>query len=580
MPKTDLSLGNLYRAVSGSARPGSVSLGGLAGSVANSSIASFAIESVSTQLPLYTYVVESTDESASFSFNSPGTLHTSKVATVANNYTCSFSNANFTVPSSTLGGSPSFTIRPAAINASNYSEASSLLTMKYEDGFNINAGNYGVASTKILYAVDVYNTINQPDFCLLFGTKVTKADGTEINVEDLIIGDQIKAWVPANLPDEDLDLNSTDTEWRFHMLEENGGETQNVLVSDLVFNFASGYFSINDGLIKATGTHPLWVFDSEIQKYKFKLIQDILPGDKLVKYDTINGVTEIEVTNIEIIEEDVEIVTINVEQSDVYISNGLISHNKGTTTQPYIPSTGLRMYLDPSKTASFPGGSLPATGTPTNDWLDLAGYGTGFRPAGQAPFSISGASPSYNEGGSRKERYYSFDGTDYFSKDRSSNISGGVTQFDATAVTFMAWVRLTSNLGQQYRCLFSKSGADRDYNFYLYSSGGTIWNGFHFSTNRGTVSNTVQTFTAPSLNVWYMVGFTISAAAGITYYLDGSSVGTGTVSAFNATNNYNIKIGGDDNYHNGHLGPVLYWNTALSATEVDQVYDYFSPTYK
>ena len=581
MPKTNLSLGNLYRAVSGSVRVAeAVSLAGLAGSAVNSSIASFAIDSVTTQLPTYTYIVESTDESASFSFGSAGTLHSTKVATVANNYTCSFSNANFTVPSSTLGSSPSFTIRPAAINVSSYSEAESQLTMKYEDGFNINATGYGTISNKTLYAVDVYNTINQPDFCLLFGTKVTKADGTEINVEDLQIGDSIKAWVPQNLPDENLDSESELNEWRFHMLEENGGEAQNVSVADLVFNFASGYFSLNDGLIKATGTHPLWVFDNEIGKYKFKLVEDILPGDRLVKYNDIDGIGEVEITNIEIIEEDVEIVTINVEQSDVYISNGLISHNKGTTTQPYIPSTGLRMYLDPSKTASFPGGSLPATGTPTNDWLDLTGYGTGFRPAGQAPFSISNASPSYNEGGSRKERYYSFDGTDYFSKDRSSNISGGVTQFDATALTFMTWVRLTSNLGQQYRCLFAKSGADRDYNFYLYSSGGTIWNGFHFSTNRGTVSNTVPTFTAPSLNTWYMVGFTISAAAGITYYLDGSSVGTGTVSAFNAINNYDIKIGGDDNYHSGHLGPVLYWNTALSAASVAQVYNYFSPTYK
>ncbi len=269
MPRTNLSLGNLYRAVSGSVRPGAVSLGGLAGNPANTSMLSFAIDSVSTNLPTFTYIVESTDETATFSFTSAGTLHTSKVAIVANNYTCSFDNANFTVPSSTLGASPSFTVRPAAIGASSYSEAESTLTMKYEDGYNLNASNYGVASTKKLYAVDVYNTINQPDFCLLFGTKAIKSDGSEVNVEDLQIGDSIKAWVPVNLPDETLNSESEQIEWRFHMLEENAGEVQNVLVSDLVFNFASGYFSINNGLIKATGTHPLWVFDNEVQKYKF-----------------------------------------------------------------------------------------------------------------------------------------------------------------------------------------------------------------------------------------------------------------------------------------------------------------------
>ena len=96
--------------------------------------------------------------------------------------------------------------------------------------------------------------------------------------------------------------------------------------------------------------------------------------------------TEVEVTNIEMIEDDIEIVTVNVEEADVYISNGLISHNKvgATNAQPAIPASGLRMYLDPSKTASFGAGSLPSTGTPSVDWLDLSGYGTGVRPAGVA----------------------------------------------------------------------------------------------------------------------------------------------------------------------------------------------------
>jgi hypothetical protein len=191
MPKTNLSLGNLHRAASGSVRTGAVSLAGLAGSAANSSLSSFAIDAVSVNLPIFTYIVESTDESGSFSFTSAGTLHGTKVATIANNYTCSFSNANFTVPSSTLGSSPTFTIRPAAINVSSYSEAESQLTMKYEDGYNLAATNYNSTSTKVLYAVDVYNTINQPDFCLLFGTKVTLTNGTEINIEDLNVGDEI-----------------------------------------------------------------------------------------------------------------------------------------------------------------------------------------------------------------------------------------------------------------------------------------------------------------------------------------------------------------------------------------------------
>ena len=585
MPRTNLSLGNLFRAVSGSVRTGAVSLSGLAGGGSNINLQSFSVDAVTGSV-LFTYIVEGTSESASFTFTSQGTRHLSKVAPVQANY--SVSSSQFTTGSLTAGsGNTTFAFTAGTIvgTAGAYgTERTDTMVLRYNDGFNVNATNYNSNINVTLILVDVYNTINEPDFCLTFGTKVKLADGTEINVEDVNVGDEIKAWVPAGLPDENQDPESENVDWSFHQLEELSGTPQTVIVRDLTFNFADGYYSINNGLIKATGTHPIYVWDSEIEKYKFKNISDIVVGDKLIKYTEENGEEEVLVESINYIEEATEIVTINVENSDVFISNNLVSHNKGTTTQPMIPGNGLRMYLDPSKTISFPGGTLPSTGTPTTDWLDITGWNTGFRPAGQPPISLAGGNPSYNNGGSRKERYYSFDGGDYFFKDRNSNINDGtpgpIAFFDTTALTFLAWVRLPSNLGQGYECLFSKAGADRDYNFYLYAGDNSVWNGFHFSSARGTVSNSVQTFTAPSLNVWYMVGFSISAAAGITYYLDGVSQGTGTMSAFNATSTYTVKIGADDNFYGGHLGPVLYYDRVLTQTEITRAYNHFSPTYK
>ncbi len=578
MARTNLSLGNLYRAVSGSNRVGAVSLGGLAGGVQASMRDGFAMDSVTVTPPTFTYIVESTTENAQFSFSTTGSLFYSKVQQQLANFTCSFNNSNFSTGSNTFGTGPTIIpITPASIAQSNYSEASAVLTMGYADGYNLNATNYGVKTTKTLYAVDVYNTINENDFCLLFGTQIQLANGNMVNVEDLNVGDQIKAWVPTGLPDETQDPESDQVEWRFFLSDTISGNEQNVTVSDLTFNFAAGYVSINDGIIKATETHPLYVWDNEIAKYKFKNVGDILPGDKLIMQDQ----TEVEVTNIELVTEDVEIVTVNVENADVYISNGLISHNKGTTTQPSIPASGLRMYLDPSKASSFPSG-LPSTGTPTTDWLDLSGYNTGIRPAGVSNSAgYSGTSPSYNAGASRKEKYWTLDGSGtYWFKDRNSNINGGITQFDTSAITFIAWVRMTANPGAQYGGLFSKEGADRDYNFYLYSSNSSVWDGFHFSSNRGTISNTVQTFTAPALNTWHMVAVTVSAAAGITYYLNGSSVGTGTVSAFAATTSYDIKLGRADNYAKCQLGPVLFYNSVLSGTDITNVYNHFQPTYR
>ena len=579
MPKTNLSLGNLYRATQGSDRTTqAVSLNAMNASAGTAAgLSSFAIDSVTVNLPTFTYIVESTSETATFSFGSAGSLHGARVAAVAANYDVSFNNANFSVGSPTLGASPSFPITPAAINASNYSEASSVLSMKYVDGFNTSATNYNNASTKTLYAVDVYNTINQPDFCLLFGTKIQLANGSEINIEDLNVGDTIKAWVPTGLPDESQDPESDQVEWRFHMSETSSGSYQEVVVSDIVFNFASGYYQINDGLIKSTGTHPMYVFDVEIQKYRFKNVEDILIGDLLVSYDEVNGVSEVEVTNIELITADVEIVTLNVENADVYIANGLISHNKGTTTQPYIPSSGLRMYLDPSKAAS-------TDGTTTADWLDLAGYNTGVRPAGVSNAAgISGGNPGYNNGASRKEKYWSLDTNKFWYKDGTTNINGGYTQFNTSEYTVISWVRFASHPAQTWHNFFNKqegtTSPDRLISLYLNSNGsGTYY--IHDGTSISFNSNNFSL----STNVWYMLSYTAKLNGTNVAYLDKTSQGTVSNGSKTYTTSGLVTIGGNfreaNYYFGGQMGPVLFYNRQLSGTEIGQVYDYFSPTYK
>jgi hypothetical protein len=576
MARTNLSLGNLYRATQGSARTSqAVSLNAMNASAGTqAAFTSFAVDSITRNLPTFTYIVESTEEAATFSFGTQGSLHGSRVGSVAANYTVSFNNANFTVGSPTLGASPSFPITPAAISVSTYSEASSVLSMTYADGYNLNATNYNVASTKTLYAVDVYNTINQPDFCLLFGTKITKTDGSVVNVEDLSVGDSIKAWVPAGLPDESQDVDSENVDWRFYMLETQTGSYQEVNVSDIVFNFASGYYDLNNGLIKATGTHPLWVWDSEIEKYHFKNIEDVLPGDLVVTYDEMSGLNEIEITDIEVVNADVEIVTLNVENADVYLANGIISHNKGTTTQPYIPSSGLRMYVDPGKASSYQSAD-------TADLLDLSGWNTGIRPAGVANAAgISGGNPVYNAGASKKEKYFAGNGTNYFwYKDTTTNINGGISQFNTNTGTIHMWIRPTVTLGTTTRHIFDYAGF---YGLAIESSNSSTLDRVKFYGS--TLGNSAQLTTSLSANVWYMISATFQPSGTVTVYVDKTSVGTFTASAFTAPSSTNFLTIGSNSarttFWNGQIGPVLFYNTLQSATSVGQVYDYFSPTYK
>jgi hypothetical protein len=576
MPKTNLSLGNLYRATVGSARTSQASSLNARNAAAGTqiSIGAFAIDSVTVTPPTFTYIVESTSENATFTFGSAGAAHGTRVGSVAANYTVSFNNANFTVGSATLGATPSFPVTPASIAVSTYSEASSSLSMTYADGFNTAATNYNTTVTKTLFAVDVYNTINQPDFCLLFGTKVTTASGAQLNVEDLVVGDRIKAWVPAGLPDESQDPESDQLDWRFYMLDASEGEAQNVVVSDITFNFASGYYELNGGLIKATGTHPLWVYDIEINKYRFKAIEDVLIGDKVITYTDEDGLVEIEVYDIGIINEDIEIVTINVENADVYLANGTISHNKGTTTQPYIPSAGLRMYLDPSKASS-------TAGTATADWLDMSGYNTGVRPAGVTnAASITGGNPSYNNGATRKDKYWAGNGTNQFwYKDTTTNINGGITQFNTNAGAIHMWVRPTTTLGVASRHIFDYAGF---YGLAIESSDSSTLNRVKFYGS--TLGNSAQLTTSLSSNVWYMISATFQPSGTVTVYVDKTSVGTFTAAAFTAPSSTNyVTIGSNSartTFWNGQIGPVLFYNTLQSAASVGQVYDYFSPSYK
>ncbi len=572
MARTNLSLGNLYRAVSGSARVGAVSLGGLAGGVQASMRDGFAMDSVTVNPPTFTYIVESTTENANFTFSTTGSLFYSKVQQQLANFTCSFNNSNFTTGSNTFGTGPTIIpITPASIAQSNYSEASAVLTMGYADGYNINATNYGVKTTKTLYAVDVYNTINENDFCLLFGTQIQLANGNMVNVEDLNVGDQIKAWVPTGLPDETQDPESEQVEWRFFLSDTISGNEQNVTVSDLTFNFAPGYISVNNGLIKATETHPLYVWDNEIGKYKFKNVGDILPGDKLIMQDQ----SEVEVVNIEIIREDVEIVTVNVENADVYISNGLISHNKGTTTQPPIPASGLRMYLDPSKTSSY-------QGSDTADWLDLTGWGTGVRPAGVSNAAgISGGNPTYNSGATRIDKYWSLSTNKFWYKDGTTNINGGYTQFNTSEYTVIAWVRFTSHPSNGYYQIFNKqttSGtANRLISLYLNSNGsGTYF--IHDGTNIQFNSNSFTLNT----NTWYMITYSAKANGTNEAFTDKTSRGTVSNGTQTYTTSALIQVGGnfaENNYYfNGQMGPVLFYNRQLSSSEIGQVYDYFQIT--
>ena len=171
--------------------------------------------------------------------------------------------------------------------------------------------------------------------CLGIGTPITMADGTIKNIEDINVGDWVRA---ASVPGMPLDFDDEDTwnEWSgvphgnppssvwatayYDIQEINRVTPASASVMDIYFDYYDNYYLIN-GELKATYEHPFFVMRDGL--YTFKTAVSLLPGDKLFK--TNNEFEKIQ--TIEFINEPLETVNLNVENLDVYFGGGYLMHN-------------------------------------------------------------------------------------------------------------------------------------------------------------------------------------------------------------------------------------------------------------
>ena len=152
--------------------------------------------------------------------------------------------------------------------------------------------------------------------CLGLGTPITMADGTTKNIEDVNIGDSVKAVSIDGMP---LDFDDGDT-WQLWSVSSSSIAMSSATVMDIYFDWYDNYYIIN-GSLKATYEHPFFILrDGD---YHFKTTVSLQLGDKLFKTD--NEFEEIE--SIEFVNEPLETVNFNVENLDVYFGGGYLMHN-------------------------------------------------------------------------------------------------------------------------------------------------------------------------------------------------------------------------------------------------------------
>jgi len=320
-----LSLNNLAGAT-GNTQNSNVSLNAINSSAGTTvSLNDFGIDSVNSDFTsAYSYLVESTTETITLGVGGAGSKFASKIGNRSGNTTWGITGGSVISLTTNNGLSGVFTVgsmNPQSPSAQTVLQnvVSHNISATFADGFNDHATRYNNAISKTVYSVDSYDG-NSADMCLLPNTPILLSDGTTKLAEDLEEGDILKGWRLTGL-DDDHEVGYLD--WN---QSELGGEYTNVTVVDVIFSFAQRLYKFNDELT-TTFEHPLFIKSNTDGLYRFKEAGLITNEDKLIK--SVDGnLVEVSVDSIEVINSTKEIVSINVETADTYISNGYISHNK------------------------------------------------------------------------------------------------------------------------------------------------------------------------------------------------------------------------------------------------------------
>ena len=185
-------------------------------------------------------------------------------------------------------------------------------------------GSFSTASHIVSFTnglVTSITTSSAPPRCLIAGTQVEMADGTFSNIEDLITGDVVKSVDIPSMPDTDnAAMLAT---WSTQSL---GATFTTAIVTGNEAITVDMVYSINNGLLTCSSSH-LHIIERNGTWY-VKQTSDLLGGDYLLSEDNF---TKIEITSIDSGDCNITghtVYNLDVENDDVYIANGIVTHNR------------------------------------------------------------------------------------------------------------------------------------------------------------------------------------------------------------------------------------------------------------
>ena len=339
--KQNLSLGKLRRAVDGNnSYTAAASMSQMSGSVATSpapvKMSDFSISAVDEGLGGFTYLFEQTAENYQVEFSDSGSLFNQRIASRTENLSWSFDGTlDVTIGSAdyiaqvTAG---TITNTDGAI-AGTFNQSGSLKAKFAEDGqsngFNDHATRYNTSVSKSIEIVDTYGGVPS---CLLFGSMVSKSDGTTTKVEDLSIGDEI---LTVSLPGS---TDESSGNWENDKFNTTSSFTpHSASVQRVLYEFSNSYYNINNGQELITGEHHMLYRQAGSNDWIWKTAPTFQVGDYLM--DKSGNEVAISSIDLSVDPDGYEVVQLDVEPDDFYIGQTFLVHNKGTNDEPTYPST-------------------------------------------------------------------------------------------------------------------------------------------------------------------------------------------------------------------------------------------------
>ena len=339
--KQNLSLGKLRRAVDGNnSYSAAASMSQMSGSSATSpapvKMSDFSISAVNEGLSGFTYLWEQTAEDYEIEFSNEGGLFNKRIANRTENLSWSFDgNLGVTIGSADYIAqvtAPSITNTDGAI-AGTFNQSGSLKAKFAEDGqsdgFNDHATRYNTSVSKSIEIVDTYGGVPS---CLLFGSMVSKSDGSVVKVEDLNIGDSILTVSLQGSTDESVG------DWKNDVFNQSGSFTpHSSSVQRVLYEFSNSYYNINNGQELITGEHHMLYRQAGNENWTWQTAPNFSVGDYLMD----KGGNQVVISSIQqhVDPDGYEVVQLDVEPDDFYIGQTFLVHNKGSDSEPTYPST-------------------------------------------------------------------------------------------------------------------------------------------------------------------------------------------------------------------------------------------------